>query len=136
MASSSRDTCTDLDERKKRNRKLLFCEHCQQFLPKSTFYNHERFRVQKRNEGDSNIFHRGSTDIFEISSDEECLRENEVTEVFELSGDEPDEECTVVVGDGGMHHDDFADDPDATLDVSLSASYDQEMEVIILYLKV
>ena len=69
--------------------------------------------------------------VFEISSDEECLCENEVTEVFELSSDE---ECMVVESDdGGIRMRGFVDDDAAaTLDVS----YDQEMEVILLYIKV
>lgn len=87
---------------RKRDRKLLFCDHCQQFLPKSTFYSHKRFYSQLPPERRCKEVSKEG-EVFEISSNEEDLCESDITETFELSGSEEADCLNDEMDTTGMH---------------------------------
>ena len=71
-------------EGRKRTREWLFCDHCDQLLPKSTYYRHKDLELE--NHTDSEVF-----DVFNADESAPSFSDNDSLVVEELSPVQPPE---------------------------------------------
>lgn len=72
-------------EGRKRTREWLFCDHCDQLLPKSTYYRHKDLELENHT-ADSEVF-----DVFNTDDSAPSFSENDSLVVEELSPVQPPE---------------------------------------------